>query len=136
MAGREFRDKMVTCTRCGVVFLWPVEEQRQAVTLAQGEDAPAEPELCPGCRRLAPAPGRERGLVKWYSSRKRYGFIVRADASELFAHRTQLTGIGRLQEGDLVEFGVQEGDKGAMAIQVHLLERQQPPKVDNQDEEE
>ena len=116
MKRREMSDAMLYCERCGVSFLWTAEEQRQ-----QDELGKAKPVHCPGCRMLLAAPGRERGLVKWYNERKKYGFITRTAGSELFAHRSQFDGISRLHPGDLVEFAVEEGEKGPMAVAVRRL---------------
>ena len=106
-------DDVLYCERCGISFLWSIEEQAQ-----EGE----KPARCSGCRHSEPAVDRERGLVKWYSARKKYGFIVRADQPEIFAHRSQLQGAGRLHDGDLVEFGVQDSEKGPVAIQIRVVE--------------
>lgn len=111
-------DEMLCCERCGVSFLWTAEEQRR-----QTEHSRGRPDCCPGCRLLLPARGRERGLVKWYSTRKKYGFIARSSGPELFAHRSHFDGVGRLRPGDLVEFAVEAGDKGPMAVEVRLLQK-------------
>jgi cold shock CspA family protein len=111
------RDETLICDRCGVTFLWLAEEQRQ-----QGHKQ--APGCCPGCRSLIPAPGRERGLVKWYNPRKRYGFIIRQKAADIFTHRAELQDINRLQAGDLIEFSIVSGDKGLLATNVHLLHRE------------
>ncbi|MBX3053207.1 MAG: cold shock domain-containing protein [Caldilineaceae bacterium] len=106
------------CERCGVTFLWTAEEQHQQVDT----DSP-RPDRCPGCRLLLAGPGRERGVVKWYNTRKKYGFLTRGAGSEIFTHRSRFDGVGRLQPGDLVEFAVEEGEKGLMAVEVQLLQR-------------
>jgi cold shock protein len=115
---KRLRDEVLICERCGVNFLWTVEEQHQSIH-AQYKI----PSCCPGCQILTPDPARERGVVKWYNPRKQYGFIVRQKAAEIFIHRSQLNEANRLQEGDLVEFSVIEGEKGLMAADVHLLQR-------------
>lgn len=105
------------CERCGVSFLWTAEEQK----LLPVEET-QRPDRCPGCRMLLAGPGRERGLVKWYNGRKKYGFITRTNGPEIFAHRSRFDGTGRLHPGDLVEFAVEEGEKGPMAVEVRVLE--------------
>lgn len=115
---KRLRDETLICERCGVTFLWTVEEQHQRPPSQGGV-----PGYCPGCQILMPTSTRERGVVKWYNARKQYGFIVRQQAAEIFAHRSQLGDLGRLQEGDLVEFSVVEGEKGVMAADVRLLAR-------------
>ncbi len=118
MKRREISDEMRYCERCGVSFLWTAEEQHQ-----QAEPGKGKPEHCPGCRLLLAQPGRERGLVKWYNERKKYGFVTRTAGPDIFAHRSGLADLGRLQPGDLVEFAVEEGEKGPMAVDVKLLQR-------------
>ncbi len=110
-------DEMLVCERCGVTFLWTIEDSRA------NEERNERPIHCMGCSTLLPASGRERGLVKWYSSSRRYGFISRADGPDLFAHRTRFEGVSRLQPGDLVEFSVEETDRGAAAVDLRLLSR-------------
>lgn len=116
MRERRFRDEMLICERCGVSFLWTVEEQKRA----EADQAPVH---CPGCRHLLPPPGWERGVVKWYNARKKYGFIARQKGPELFAHRSRFAAPCRLAPGDLVEFRVEEGDQGPMAVDLRLLVR-------------
>lgn len=118
---KRYRDEMCQCGRCGVDFLWSAEEKRQQ------KDERDVPSYCPGCRMLMPDTGRERGTVKWYNARKNYGFIVRPKAADLFFHRSQFEDVKRLQEGDLVEFNVVEGEKGWMAAEIRLLEQAEMP---------
>jgi len=113
-------DEVIVCERCGVTFLWTVEDQRK------GSDGQKPPSLCLGCGFLLPASDRERGLVKWYSPSRSYGFISRSDGQDLFAHRSRFDGVARLRPGDLVEFAVEETEKGDAAVDVRLLSR--PPK--------
>lgn len=110
-------DQMLLCDRCGVTFLWTIEDQRKAA------GQPKTPPRCMGCAFLLPAPERERGLVKWYSARKRYGFITPRAGPELFAHRSRFEDVGRLRQGDLVEFSVAHSERGAEAVDVRLLSR-------------
>jgi len=109
------KDEILYCERCGISFLWSVEEQ--------AEEQAGRSLLCPGCRHSLPPAGRERGLVKWWSVRKKYGFIVRTGHPDIFAHRSQVQDAGRLREGDLVEFGVEEREKGPVAVAIRVLER-------------
>jgi CspA family cold shock protein len=55
------------------------------------------------------------GIVKWFSSKKGYGFITPADGSkDVFVHFSAIQGEGykKLDEGDKVEFEVVVGEKG------------------------
>jgi CspA family cold shock protein len=60
------------------------------------------------------------GTVKWFNSRKGYGFIASADGSDVFVHYSSITGEGfkNLQEGDAVSFDVVQGEKGPRAENV------------------
>lgn len=62
-----------------------------------------------------------KGKVKWFSNAKGYGFI-QMDGSEkdIFVHHTSIKAEGyrTLNEGDAVEFDLQEGPKGPKAENV------------------
>ena len=116
---------MLYCERCGVSFLWTAEEQHQ-----DAEPGNVKPDHCPGCRLLLADSGRERGLVKWYNERKKYGFVTRTSGPEIFVHRSAFDGVDRVRPGDLVEFAVEEGEKGPMAVDVRLLARAEKSSVE------
>jgi CspA family cold shock protein len=61
-----------------------------------------------------------QGTVKWFNSRKGYGFIAAADGSDVFVHYSSITGEGykNLQEGDPVTFDIVQGEKGPRAENV------------------
>lgn len=110
------QDEMRYCERCGISYLYSSEEQR----LDRREERSA-PTHCPGCRTLVPALGRERGMIKWYSHRKRYGFIVRQNQSDLFLPAGSLRGRALLEPGDLVEFSLGKNERGVIAEDVEVL---------------
>lgn len=114
MAKGQFHDETLYCARCGISFLWTHEEQKQPEA--------QEPRSCPGCRVLEPAPPRERGMVKWYDRRKHYGFIVRAGKPDIYVHRSAIKRERLPRPGDLVEFVVEDSDRGVQAIEVTVLE--------------
>ena len=123
-------DEMLYCERCGISFLWTVEERTlpDGANAAAGEaHAPAvdaqerPPRYCPGCRALLPQPARERGLVKWYNIRKRYGFVVRHNQPDIFVPAASLRGARFLQTGELVEFSVGANAEGPIAEDVRVL---------------
>jgi CspA family cold shock protein len=120
MSERKKQDETLFCERCGISFLWIIEEQKQGEQSGQPRRTPL---LCPGCRQLLPSSERERGLVKWYNGRKNYGFITRRSAPDLYVHGSALRNPQRLATGDLVEFSVGTSDRGPIAQDVRLLER-------------
>jgi CspA family cold shock protein len=112
----ELQDEILYCARCGISFLWSQEEQKWA-----GEQ-PA-PRYCGGCRRLLPENERERGMVKWYDPRKQYGFLVRSGQPDIYVHRSALQGSRSLHPGDLVEFAVEQTERGPAAVQVVVVQQ-------------
>ncbi|MFH1883858.1 MAG: cold-shock protein [Planctomycetota bacterium] len=61
------------------------------------------------------------GTVKWFSSRKGFGFIVPDDGSDdLFVHHSEIKtdGYASLEEGQKVEFEIGQGKKGPCATNV------------------
>ena len=68
---------------------------------------------------------RYNGVVKWFDNRKGYGFIQREDIEEdVFVHFREIQGEGfkTLFEGQKVEFGLIERDKGFAAENVATLD--------------
>lgn len=60
------------------------------------------------------------GTVKWFSSKKGYGFITMEDGQEVFVHYTSIDGNGfrSLEQGEEVQFEVAQGPKGLQAAKV------------------
>jgi CspA family cold shock protein len=61
-----------------------------------------------------------KGTVKWFDSKKGYGFIVPDDGSDdAFVHISALeqAGLSGLDEGQAVEFDLARGRNGKMAAQ-------------------
>lgn len=63
---------------------------------------------------------KQTGTVKWFNSRKGYGFIEIAEGKDVFVHHSniQMDGYRTLKEGQAVDFEVQQGEKGPEAINV------------------
>jgi CspA family cold shock protein len=66
---------------------------------------------------------RETGTVKWFNGGKGYGFISRAEGDDVFVHFSAIQGDGfrNLEEGQSVEFDVQQGPKGLQAANVSVV---------------
>jgi len=60
------------------------------------------------------------GTVKWFNSRKGYGFIATADGTDVFVHYSSISSDGykTLAEGDAVSFDIVQGEKGPRAENV------------------
>jgi len=59
-----------------------------------------------------------KGTVKFFNETKGFGFITAEDGSEVFVHQSSLEDGMRLEEGDKVNFDVEQGDKGSKAANV------------------
>lgn len=66
---------------------------------------------------------RERGHVKWFNATKGYGFISREQGEDVFVHFSAIQGSGyrTLDEGEEVEFEVEQSPKGPQAVNVVRL---------------
>lgn len=66
---------------------------------------------------------RIQGTVKWFNGSKGYGFLAREGGADVFVHYSALQGDGyrNLEEGQRVEFSVEQGPKGPQASNVVVL---------------
>ncbi len=66
---------------------------------------------------------RITGTVKWFNGSKGYGFIARDGGPDVFVHFSAIQGDGfrNLEEGQKVEFTVEQGPKGLQAANVTTL---------------
>ncbi len=63
------------------------------------------------------------GTVKWFNATKGFGFIGREDGEDVFVHYTaiRMDGYRTLEEGQKVEFSIEQGPKGLQAADVTPL---------------
>jgi CspA family cold shock protein len=61
-----------------------------------------------------------QGTVKWFNNKRGWGFIVKEDGEDIFVHYSAIKGEGfkSLDEGQRVQFDVEEGAKGPAAANV------------------
>jgi cold shock protein len=66
---------------------------------------------------------KEQGRVKWFNGSKGFGFIERDSGKDVFVHFSAILGDGfrNLEEGQLVEFTVTQGQKGPQAQDVTVI---------------
>jgi CspA family cold shock protein len=71
-------------------------------------------------RKQSTVSDREVGTVKWFNGSKGYGFIARESGDDVFVHFSaiQMEGYKVLEEGQRVEFSVEQGPKGLQATNV------------------
>ena len=64
-----------------------------------------------------------RGQVKWFDSKKGFGFILGPANQDVFVHYSQIQGDGfrSLKDGETVEYELIEGDKGWQAQTVQRV---------------
>ncbi|HDL18520.1 MAG TPA: cold-shock protein [Bacteroidetes bacterium] len=65
----------------------------------------------------------EQGTVKWFNNSKGYGFIQKDDGGDVFVHFSAIEreGYKALNQGDRVEFEIEESTKGPQAANVKIL---------------
>ena len=62
----------------------------------------------------------QQGTVKWFNAEKGFGFIEVEGGNDVFVHFSAIQGDGfkSLEEGQKVEFSVEEGNRGPQATNV------------------
>ena len=66
---------------------------------------------------------RVLGTVKWFNNAKGYGFIQPQEGPDVFVHFSaiQSDGYRSLEEGEQVEFTIEQSPKGPQAVNVVKL---------------
>jgi len=71
------------------------------------------------------------GTVRWFDSKKGYGFIVNEKGKDVFVHYSSLQGEGfrALKQGQTVEYEEFESDNGLKSDNVRVVEEKQKDKA-------
>jgi len=75
-----------------------------------------------------------KGTVKWFNTRKGYGFIKGEDGEEYFVHHTALGQGTFVREDDEVEFEAADTDRGKQAKNITLLKKGSEVRSDDDSE--
>ena len=78
------------------------------------------------------------GTVKWFDSRKGYGFILDGQGQDVFVHYANISGDGyrTLNEGDAVTFEVVESEKGLRAENIVPQSASEEPETEEAQSQE
>lgn len=114
------RLKALSCKRCGSGFVL-TSTYLDFVRRRGGKVI--VPLLCPTCFLSEGPLPKQRGKIKWFNPRKRYGFIATEDGEQVFFHQEQLLEEHdqALREGRAVRFHLHYPRKGPEALNVELI---------------
>ncbi|MGD9100646.1 MAG: cold shock domain-containing protein [Anaerolineae bacterium] len=66
---------------------------------------------------------KQVGTVKWFSKEKGYGLIRSDSGADVYVHLSTIAegGIHSLEDGERVEFTIEQGQKGPTAVNMRKL---------------
>jgi cold shock CspA family protein len=120
MTAKSDKSQMIVCLRCGRGFMLT---STYLDLLGRRGARVVLPVLCPTCFLLEGPLPKHRGEVKWFNSRKRYGFIITEAGDEIFFHQEQLVEDNSQAPcvGQTVQFHLHYPAKGPEALNVELV---------------
>ena len=64
-----------------------------------------------------------KGIIKYFSEQRGYGFIYNDEMDRIVVHHSQIQvdGYRTLEEGEMVSFEVKRGRRGLEAVNVHKI---------------
>ena len=65
------------------------------------------------------------GRVKWFNEKKGYGFVETENDGDVFVHYSGIEDTGgfrSLQEGEKVDFEIEQTQRGPQAVQVKIVD--------------
>lgn len=104
----------------------PIPAPRRSKVTAASERQPASPDAGQPASHEEAQGLASRGTVKFFDTRRGYGFVATPDGTDVFVHhsRLQRSGSSRpfLRSGELVEFELADGRKGKEAHNVKVAQ--------------
>jgi cold shock CspA family protein len=110
---------IAVCERCGSTFFL---SDNYCDWLTRRGVKVIRPMLCMTCfMKVGPLP-KQHGVVKWFNTHKRYGFISVEEGEDIFFHQRQVIDNEKKKvcEGQEARFHVHYAEKGPEALNVEL----------------
>ncbi|MEZ4516818.1 MAG: cold shock domain-containing protein [Chloroflexota bacterium] len=90
-------------------------------------ESPQQEIVGPETIQIDPQTGKYIGMLKWFNTKKGYGFVVRGAGEEIFFHGSNsAVDPGTLDEGQWILYDVEETNKGPEATDVEPYEGETP----------